>query len=117
VKGKSYWVYYAVRRRLGEGMPFVWYRNDRCFLFVEEGVFVRNLQDVDVSAFVPFLWTFVDADNSSSGIPSVFADSATKLFTIFVSFPRKGRWTPLQQTTDAVVVYMRPWTEEEMVQA
>jgi hypothetical protein len=98
-------------------MPFIWYRSNRCFLFVEEGVFVKNLQDVDVSSFAPFLWAFVDADNSPSGVPPLFADSASKLFTIFVSFPRKGRWMPLENTTETVVVYMRPWTEDEIVQA
>ena len=60
---------------------------------------------------------FVDADNCSNSIPSLLADPTTKLFTIFVSFPRKARWAPLKQTTDSVVVFMRTWTEEEIVQA
>jgi len=116
-KGKSYWIYFAVRRRLGEGKPFFWYRTNKCFLFVEEGVFVKPLEDVEVTCFVPFLWTFVDADNSPSGIPSLLVDPATKLFNIFVTFPRRERWSLLEKATNTAVVYMGPWTREEIVQA
>ena len=115
-KGKSYWIYFAVRRGLGEEKPFIWYRANKCFLFVEEGVFVKPLEDVDVTSFVPFLWTFVDADNSP-GFPSLLADPATKLFNIFVTFPHQERWSPLGKATNTAVVYMSRWMREEIVQA
>jgi hypothetical protein len=86
-------------------------------LFVEEGVFVKPLQDIDITSFVPFLWTFVDADNSSRNVPSLLVDAATKIFTILVCFPQQKRWAALCSTTNTVIVYMNPWTDEEIHQA
>ncbi|KAI0293197.1 hypothetical protein BC826DRAFT_1015754 [Russula brevipes] len=37
--GKAYWINYAIRRRLGEGNPFLWCRAKFCYLFAEDGVF------------------------------------------------------------------------------
>ena len=50
-------------------------------MFVEESIFVKPLQDVDVFSFDPFLWTFIDADGSSSGIlsESFLVDSSQPL--------------------------------------
>jgi hypothetical protein len=62
VKGKAYWVTYAVRRRLGEQKPFLWYRGGVCFLFAEDGVLEQDDS-------VVFLWAIIDADASSTGIP------------------------------------------------
>ena len=38
-KGKSVWVYYALRRCLAESKPVIWYYCGACYLFVEEGVY------------------------------------------------------------------------------
>ena len=38
-KGKTFWILYAVRRRLGEAKPFLWYTAMRWYLFVQGGVF------------------------------------------------------------------------------
>jgi len=59
----------------------------------------------------------VYAADSSSGIPSLLADSATKIFNIFVTFLRQGRWVALEKTTHPAIVYMNPWTREEIVEA
>ena len=37
--GKSIWVYYALRRRLAEKKPVIFYNQQKCFLFVDEGVY------------------------------------------------------------------------------
>ncbi|KAF8503491.1 hypothetical protein F5888DRAFT_1887108 [Russula emetica] len=57
--GKTYWITYAVRRRLGEQKPFLWYRAGFCFLFVKEGVFRQDVESVSADGFAPFLWAFV----------------------------------------------------------
>ncbi|KAI9429783.1 hypothetical protein H4582DRAFT_2024675, partial [Lactarius indigo] len=38
--GKSYWLLYALCRRLTEGKPVIWFHSAHRYLFVKEGVFV-----------------------------------------------------------------------------
>ena len=60
---------YAVRRRLGEQEPFLWYQDGNCFLFIKDGVYQQSFENVNASDFMPFLWAFFDADGRESGIP------------------------------------------------
>ncbi|KAH9975159.1 hypothetical protein BJV74DRAFT_182662 [Russula compacta] len=80
--GKSYWIIYAVRRRLGEGLPCIWYRPKRCSLFVEEGVFETKIDNLDPTCLVPFIRTFVDSNVAPTGVPSPFYDPGANLFII-----------------------------------
>ncbi|KAI0252208.1 hypothetical protein BJV78DRAFT_1203405 [Lactifluus subvellereus] len=41
--GKSYWIGYALRRRLGEGKLVIWYRERGCYLFAADGVYRPSL--------------------------------------------------------------------------
>src|SRR6266571_5811755 len=61
LKGKSYWVLYALRRRLAEGKPVIWYRASTRFLFVNEGVYEtpKDFLSTDLNTRV---WTLVDSD-------------------------------------------------------
>lgn len=103
---------YAVRRRLGEAKPFLWYYGQKWHLFVEGGVF-QPPQRLPVTAFRPYLWTFVDADNLS-GVPSVLPVLETKVFTIFSTSPKRSRWKSLQKGTSCIALIMNPWTLEEI---
>ncbi len=116
LKGKSYWVLYALRRRLAEGKPVIWYRDSRRYLFVEEGAF-EVPERFRSTTFQTHIWTLVDADESLSGIPSYLAVHDTKHLNIFVSYPQSSRWKPLQSTTQCAVVIMNPWTRTEISQA
>ena len=113
LKGKSYWVLYALRRRLAEGKPVIWYRATRRYLFVEEGAFVAP-QDYPSTDFKTHIWTLVDADESSSGIPSHLSMHDTKHLIVFVSYPQSSRWKSLEKTTQCRVAIMNPWTREEI---
>ncbi|KAH9080202.1 hypothetical protein EDB83DRAFT_2513110 [Lactarius deliciosus] len=116
IPGKSYWVQYALRRRLAEGKPVMWYRDSRQYLFVEEGVFVVP-QYYASTDFKTLVWTLVDADECPSGIPSYLAVHDTKHFNIFVSYPQSSRWESLEKTTQCAVIVMNPWTRTEISQA
>ncbi|KAF8506809.1 hypothetical protein F5888DRAFT_37159 [Russula emetica] len=113
--GKSYWITYAVRRRLGERKPFLWLRGSFCFLFVEDGVFERLVDHVSGGDFVPFLWAFVDADGRP-GIPDELVHE-TNLYIIFTTSPNRERWKrwkPLRKKTNCAVIIMNTWSLEEI---
>src|ERR1700691_2977609 len=77
----SFWVYYAVRRRLAETKPFIWFYQATYYLFVQEGVYElpSEWRHADFRCIV---WTFVDSDQSSAGVPEVLVPQGTRLFAI-----------------------------------
>jgi len=116
-KGKSYWMYYAARRRLGEKEPFIWYFSQEWYLFIEDGVF----QCPDGFSPTSFrrlgLWVLVDADHSVTGVPPELAHPESKLHTIFTTSPPNDRWKALLKTTSCSTVIMNPWSWEDIYQA
>jgi hypothetical protein len=116
-KGKSYWIFYAVRRRLGEKKPFIWYFDRKWYLFVEDGVF-QCPEDFSTTPFRRVgLWVLADADNAPLGVPTELAQSESKLHTIFTSSPREERWKVLLKTTSCTQLIMNPWSWDEIYQA
>jgi hypothetical protein len=115
LQGKSYWVFYALRRRLAEGKPVIWYRNSRRFLFVKDGVYEapKGFQSTDLKTRV---WTLVDSDELE-GIPPELAVQQTQHLIIFTTSLEPQRWKPLEGTTVFGVFIMNPWTRKELIQA
>jgi len=117
MKGKSYWIYYAARRRLGEKEPFIWYFGQEWYLFIEDGVFQCPEE------FSPFvfrrlgLWVLVDADHSATGVPHELVHPESKLHTIFTTSPPNDRWKGLRKSTFCSTVIMNPRSWEEIHQA
>ena len=115
-EGKTYWILYAVRRRLGEAKPFLWYFAARWYLFVQDGVF-EYPGLLNSTLFARYIWAFVDGDESPSGVPPGLTAVESKLFTIFTSFPSEDRWKPVTKNTYPITLIMNPWTWEEMTKA
>ncbi|KAI0256325.1 hypothetical protein BJV78DRAFT_1358290 [Lactifluus subvellereus] len=111
--GKTYWIRYALRRRLAEGKPIIWYRKNRCYLFAEDGVFLSP-SDLSATEFRTFVWTLADSDDN---FPSHLAKQDTRHFIMYTTSPRQERWKPLEKTTHSAVLIMNPWTREEIFQA
>jgi len=111
-KGKSVWVYYALRRRLAERKPVIWYREGHCFLFVKEGVY-QSPPAFLVSYFRTFVWTLVDSDEASC-IPSHLVAHGTRLFVIYSTSPHKERWSRMHKTVRQSIVVMNAWTRKEI---
>jgi len=117
LKGKSYWCYYAMCRRLSERQPTFWYCGDLDFyLFVEEGVFIvpQNFPSYDLKVRV---WTLVDSDNHPEGVPPRLIDKRTRHFIIFTTSPQSRRWKALSKSTRTSVFYMNPWSRREILNA
>ena len=116
LKGKSQWIFYAVRRRLGEAQPFLWYSSKQWYLFVQAGVFAFP-GPLRPNLFAPFMWAFVDADDSPTHFPDEITAGQTQIFTIFTTSPRRERWEPLLKNKRGTHVVMNPWSWEEICQA
>jgi hypothetical protein len=117
VKGKTFWIGYAVRRRLGEEEPFLLYRNRECYIFVKDGVFRRPAESVSGAHFEKFLWAFIEGDEHDAGVPEGFLCNDTNLYIIFPTSPKALRWKPLIKFTYVEWIIMNPWSLGEMQQA
>jgi hypothetical protein len=115
-KGKSFWIYYALRRRLAERKPVIWYLGGKCYLFVDEGVY-QIPRDFPTFSFKTFVWTFVDSDQSKDGVPPHLVPHETCYYVIYATSPCKERWSRLHKTTRVIRVIMNPWTREEILRA
>jgi hypothetical protein len=106
---------YAVRRFCSEQKPFIWYKYERYFLFVEDGVYeLPNHFRSDTLNFR--IRTLVDSDETAT-IPNQLTVHESRNFTIFTTSPNNHRWSPLLKTALTTVFHMNPWTRWEIHQA
>jgi hypothetical protein len=94
----------------------LWCRDGACYIFIKDGVFKLRIEDVSADSFVPFLWAFIDADERK-GVPKRLAGHDTKLYIIFVTYPKRQRWSRLESCTNNMEIVMNPWFSEEIRQA
>ncbi|KAN0127602.1 hypothetical protein V8E53_014580 [Lactarius tabidus] len=113
--GKSYWLIYVLCRRLAYKKPIMWYRGQRMYLSVEDGVYMAPI-DHPSTAFRTRVWTLVDADQSEC-VPESLAVPDTKHMIIFASSPKQERWEGMTKTTNYSVAIMNPWTRAEISEA
>ena len=114
--GKSTWMLYALRRRLGEMKPVIWYFQEQCHLFVNEGVFVIK-RDFGLSNFKTIMWTLVDSDQARDGVPSLLVSHFTPLYVIYTTSPCRERWSRLHKTVRQITIIMSSWTRKEILHA
>jgi hypothetical protein len=76
-----------------------------------------RLEHLDSTVFYPFIWTFIDADDTSQGVLFSLAEKMSRLFNIYVSSPERAQWKNLKKTTSSRTVIMNPWTKDEIFQA
>ena len=115
-KDKSVWVYYALRRCLAERKPVVWYSKERCYLFVEEGVYEMPA-DFQQANFKSYIWTLVDSDEAPEGVPPYLVPHRTPLSVVFSTSPCGDKWSRLHKTVRPVVTIMNPWKRKEILRA
>ena len=116
LKGKSYWAFYALRRRLAEKKPVMWYYASRLFLFVEEGVY-ESPERPRLDVFKTLVWTLVDTDEAKEGVPPHLAVHDTPHFIIYTTSPDQSRWGRLAKTTQCAACVMNPWNKTEISKA
>ena len=114
LEGKSVWIYYALRRYLAEKKPFIWYLYQRCYLFVDNGVYEAppDFKSIDLNGFVR---TLVDSDPSISGIPDCLVDCETRHAVIYTTSPCEERWKRLHKTVRDIIIIMNPWYRKEIL--
>ncbi|KAI9448465.1 hypothetical protein H4582DRAFT_2124471 [Lactarius indigo] len=87
---RTYWIYYALHRRLCEGKPVIWYLGSRRYLFVSEGVY-ELLSVYPSTVFKTHVWMLVNADEDKSGIPPHLAVQLAKHFIVFTTSLQQSR--------------------------
>jgi hypothetical protein len=107
---------YALRRRLGEMKPVIWYMHEECHLFVNEGVYVIK-RDFGLRHFTTITWTLVDSDQARDGVPSLLVSHFTPLYVIYTTSPCQERWSRLHKTVRDITVIMNTWTRKEILHA
>ena len=115
-QGKSYWIIYALCRRLSEKKPTVWYTRTRLYMFVGDGVYSSSIANPPSASFKTRVLTLLDAD-ARKDIPEFLMGSGSPYLVAFVTSPKAERWKALTKTTEWEMVYMNPWTKAELSNA
>ncbi|KIM90035.1 hypothetical protein PILCRDRAFT_812840 [Piloderma croceum F 1598] len=114
--GKSFWIYYAARRRMAETKPFIWFYKANYYLFVDEGVY-KLPPDWRHDDFLCIMWTLVDSDQNRPDVPVYLIPHGTCLFVMYVTSPVAKRWSRMNKTTRRIVLIMNPWGRREIQRA
>jgi hypothetical protein len=115
-QGKSYWITYALCRRLSEKKPTVWYSRTGLYLFVSDGVYVSSQPEPSSLSFQTRILTLLDAD-ARKDIPEFLIGPGSLYLVAFVTSPKAERWKSLKKTTHWEMVLMNPWTRKELSNA
>ncbi|KAF8501872.1 hypothetical protein BU17DRAFT_78406 [Hysterangium stoloniferum] len=115
--GKTFWQVYAARRCASEKRPFLWLRDDKYTLFVEEGAYELP-DDWGLRDFLPSsrVWVFVDSE-SDPGALARLTPVGTQLVVFFTTSPTEKRWRRLHKTTSSYLFIMNPWSIGEIKRA
>ena len=116
--GKTAWIYYALRRRLGEGKPVMWYFSDTWYLFENDGVLVKPDHFYPIS-FKQRVWVLVDHHGEAgSTVPgaSFARDPWSPLFVILACSPNAAIWKGFERSDRTTTCIMDLWTRQEMHQ-
>jgi hypothetical protein len=108
--GKSYWAYYALRRRLGDKSDTLWFQASESYLFCSEGVLIVPAEFL-FRKFRERIWTLIDSSQSPDGIPIKLLDG---VFPIYLTSPKRARWSRLAQSWSDHRAIMNPWTRAEV---
>ena len=114
--GKSVWRWYALRMCCAQRKPVIWYSNDTCWLFVEEGVF-RQPTTFDALCYETVVWTLVDSVDTPLGPPTGLIMHGTRHFIIYTSSKTPSRWEKINQSMTLAVCVMNPWSRAEIHKA
>ncbi|KDR82617.1 hypothetical protein GALMADRAFT_56773 [Galerina marginata CBS 339.88] len=115
--GKSVWQWYALRVCCGKRRPVILYSGGECWLFVDEGVFMRP-PDFGPDLYQSVIWTLVGSvDTGPDGLPVCFKGHATRHFIIYTTPLTPSNWAKIDQFMTRKIVMMNPWTKAEIYKA
>jgi hypothetical protein len=61
------------------------------------------------------IWAFVDSFDAKKGLPTDVSGLQTGgVFSIYTTSPRRNRWKSLDQNKRRYLIYMNPWSWEEI---
>jgi hypothetical protein len=97
--GKSVWRRYALRMCCAQRKPVIWYSNDTCWLFVEEGVF-RQPTTFDALCYKTVVWTLVDSVDILQARPRDLLRMARSISSFILRHqpPQDGKKKPVHDS-------------------
>jgi hypothetical protein len=110
--GKTFWAFYALRRRIGEKQPILLYQGEKSYLFCSSGVLI--VPKTHGFLFSNKMWTLIDSFQAQDGIPREMATVVAGIFPIYISSPQVVRWSKAGQAWRLRTVIMNPWTKAEI---
>lgn len=116
--GKSVWIHYALRRRLGEKLPTILYWGDAYHYFTASGVReCDNTRDLQITA-TELPWCLIDSPHAPDGIPVSMRTWGRQTFLpVYLTFPNQTSWAKLHKTWKRHLAIMNPWTWREIESA
>ncbi|TFK64832.1 hypothetical protein BDN72DRAFT_962952 [Pluteus cervinus] len=111
--GKTYFMIYALRRRIGEQEITLLYRDNTLYLFWEGGVHeVPRIPPQGFSYYKP--WLLINSDEAPKGVPPELLDQDTPYFVVYCASPPETRWLSMSKGTNPGRFVLNPWTKEEI---
>jgi hypothetical protein len=114
--GKTLWRWYALRVFCAQKKTVIWYSNDACWLFVDEGVF-QQPTTFQGRYYQTRVWTLVDSVDTLSGPPIGLIAHGTQHFVVYTTSPTASSWNKLHQSMSRTICVMNPWTKAEIHKA
>ncbi|KAM6499289.1 hypothetical protein JOM56_004797, partial [Amanita muscaria] len=114
--GKSLWRWYALRKCCAQKKPVIFYSDNTCWLFVDEGVFEQPTS-FRAQYYKTVIWTLVDSVDTPSGPPIRLTEHGSRHFVTYTTSPTPSRWNKLHQSMERAVCVMNPWTKAEIHKA
>jgi len=113
--GKTSWIWYALRRCLGEEQSVVLYDSNRCYFFSKLGVTI--IDPLEHKSGDKHTWCFVDSTSAPDTLDTSICSRIGQLYPIYITSPKASRWYKLHQQRIPNVIVMNPWTIDEMLKA
>ncbi|KAF9523156.1 hypothetical protein CPB83DRAFT_899050 [Crepidotus variabilis] len=114
--GKTTWIEYAIRRRLGDKKQSLLYHLKDFIHFSDQGVSVCPKLNIELTKdrFDPF-WCIIDsADSQNRFLQAAVGQWAHGIISIYVSPPTSQHWKGVYQSKTWYIAIMNPWTWEEI---
>jgi hypothetical protein len=87
-------------------------------MFVSDGVYISSIAEPSSLSFHTRVLTLVDADAGKlEAVPEFLIGLGSLYLVVFVTSTKDNRWKGLTKTTEWTIIYMNPWTRNEISNA
>jgi hypothetical protein len=116
IPGKTFFIRYALLRCLSEKQEAYYIARGHWYLFSARGVDCFSKAPEEFGRTQSGVaWVFIDSMEAKDGLPiDLTGDQSDGVFPIYTTSPESSRWKSLHQSKTRSVIYMNPWSWEEI---